>query len=75
MKTYGEVDVWIHVSLTLALVGSQIHAPAALHLGKDLPVPIRQEVGWGPRTNLGDAERENVAPTGTRNLTSCRSSP
>jgi hypothetical protein len=41
MKTYEGVDVYIHVFLTLALVGmsGQLHAPAAMHLEKEPPVP------------------------------------
>jgi len=27
-------------------VSGQLHAPAALPLGKEPPVPIRQEAGW-----------------------------
>jgi hypothetical protein len=33
MKTYGGVDIWNHIFLTLALVlevSGQLHAPAAL---------------------------------------------
>jgi hypothetical protein len=41
MKTYGRVDVWIHILLTSALTGSgQLHALAALPPEKEPPVPI-----------------------------------
>jgi hypothetical protein len=59
MKTYGRVDVYIHVFLTSALVGGEWSAsrpgrftPGTHWLG-----------GWmGPRADLDD----NLAPTGTR---------
>jgi len=28
--------------------GDQLHAPAALSLGKDILVPTEQETGWAP---------------------------
>jgi hypothetical protein len=40
MKTYGVVDVWTHVFLTLALVSGHLHATAALPPGKEPPLPI-----------------------------------
>jgi hypothetical protein len=41
MKTYGGVDVQIHVFLTSAQVGDgQLQAPAAFPPGKEPPVPI-----------------------------------
>jgi hypothetical protein len=42
MKTYGGVDIQIHISLTSALaeVSGQLHTPAALPPGKEVPVPI-----------------------------------
>jgi hypothetical protein len=43
MKEYGGVDVQIHTFLILALFGgewSPSHAPAALPLTKEPPVPI-----------------------------------
>jgi hypothetical protein len=39
MKLYGEVDVWIHIFLTYALV-ALVHAQAALLPGEEPPVPI-----------------------------------
>jgi hypothetical protein len=40
-------------------VSSTLHAPAALPLGKNSPVPIGEEVGWavGPRASLDDVEK------------------
>jgi hypothetical protein len=29
-------------------VSGQLHSPAALQSGKELPIPIRQETGWAP---------------------------
>jgi hypothetical protein len=45
MKTYGGVDIWIHV-LTLAVVAvsGQLHALTTL----PPPVPIGYEAGWAP---------------------------
>jgi hypothetical protein len=40
MKMYGEVDLQIHIFLTSALPGGQVHDPAALPPGKDPKVPI-----------------------------------
>jgi len=42
MQTYWLVDVQLHAFLTLALDGGewQLHAPAALPQGKELPVHI-----------------------------------
>jgi hypothetical protein len=39
MKAYG-VEVKLHVILTSMEVSGQLHAPAALFPGKELPVPI-----------------------------------
>jgi hypothetical protein len=44
-KTYGGVDVWIHV-LTSALVGYQFHAQTALPLEKEPQVPNE----WAPES-------------------------
>jgi hypothetical protein len=42
MKAYGEVDVYIHIFLTSALVGGEWSAsrPGRFIRGKELPVPI-----------------------------------
>jgi hypothetical protein len=39
------------------LVNGQLHAPAALPLGKERPVPIGYRAGWGHRAGLGDMEK------------------
>jgi hypothetical protein len=55
MKAYGGMDVQIHIFLTSALVGGQLHAPATHWIG-----------GWvGPRASLGDVEKI-LDLTGTR---------
>jgi hypothetical protein len=43
MRTYGGVDVYIHIFLTSVLleVSGQLHAPAALPPGKEPLVLIR----------------------------------
>jgi hypothetical protein len=48
MKTYGRVDVQVHVLLTVEIncVSGQLHAPPPLPPGKGSPVPIWQEAGW-----------------------------
>jgi hypothetical protein len=44
----------------------QLHAPVALPLGKEPPVPIREEVGWTP-AGLDDVEKiKFINSTGTR---------
>jgi hypothetical protein len=50
MKTYGGVDVQIHVSLTSALAGGEWSAsrPGRFTPGKEPPVPIGKEAGWAP---------------------------
>jgi hypothetical protein len=40
MKAYRGVDVYIHIFLTSALAGGELHALAALPPGKVPPVPI-----------------------------------
>jgi hypothetical protein len=59
MKTYGGVDVQIHIFLTLALVGGEW---SASHLSQFTPVEIATGTHWiggwvGPRTGLDDVER------------------
>jgi hypothetical protein len=54
MKTYRGVDVEIHIFLTSALVGvsGQLHAPAALPLGKSPRYPFYRRLG-GPQSRSG----------------------
>jgi hypothetical protein len=59
MKTYGGVDVQIHVFLTSALVGGDWSAsrPGRFSLG------THWIGGWvGPRTGLDNVERRNILP-------------
>jgi hypothetical protein len=52
MKTYGGVEVWIHLSSPryyMEVIG-QLHATAALPPGIGPPVPIGWEVGWVPES-------------------------
>jgi hypothetical protein len=50
MKTYGGVDVQIHIFLTSALVGGEWSAsrPGRFTPGKEAPVTTGQEDGWTP---------------------------
>jgi hypothetical protein len=50
-------------------VSGQLHDPAALHPGKESPVPIVQKAGW-PQNRFGRrGEEKNFASTGTRTPT------
>jgi hypothetical protein len=42
MKAYGRMDVYIHISFTWNYleVSGRLHVQAALHPGKEPPVPI-----------------------------------
>jgi len=47
MKTYGEVDVYLHIFLTSVMeVSGQIHGPADLSLGKGPRYPVVKVTGW-----------------------------
>jgi hypothetical protein len=67
MKTYGGVDVVIHVFLTSALVGcGQFHAPTALSPWKSTRYPSDRRLG-GPQSRFGRRGEEKILdPTGTR---------
>jgi hypothetical protein len=43
-------------------VSGQLHATAALPLGKDLPVPFEEEVGWTPEPVWKTWRREITWP-------------
>jgi hypothetical protein len=48
-------------------VSGQLHGPAALTTGKELPVPIGQEAGWAPEPAWMRWWAEKFpAPTGIR---------
>jgi hypothetical protein len=77
MKAYGEVDVWVHAFLTLALVGGEWSASRS---GRFTPAERTPGIHWmgdwvGPRTTLDDMEKTKIlAPTGTQTLTPWSSS-
>jgi hypothetical protein len=67
MKTYGGVDICIHLFLTLTLAG--------LPQGKSPQYPLNRRLG-GPQNESGErGEKKNIALTGTRTLTPRPSSP
>jgi hypothetical protein len=59
MKTYGGVDVYTHVFLTLVLVGSEWSAscPGRFTLGVGDPVAHRIGGYLGPRADLDDEKK------------------
>jgi hypothetical protein len=59
MKTYGGVDVWIHVFLTSGLVGGELSASRS---GRFTPVERAPGTHWiggwvSPRAGLDDMEK------------------
>jgi hypothetical protein len=48
VKVYRQVDIYeyIHVCLASAIVRGQLHAPAALSLRNEPPVPIGWKARW-----------------------------
>jgi hypothetical protein len=50
MKTYGRVEVWIHVFLTSALVGGELSdsTPATLQAVKEPRIALDMESMWAP---------------------------
>jgi hypothetical protein len=49
-------------------ISGQLHAPAALTLGKDTPVPLEWEAGWDPELVWILARRDKyLASTRNRN--------
>jgi hypothetical protein len=70
MKTYGGVDVLIHVLLTSELVGGEWSASRPGHF-----TPGTNWIGWvGPKADQ-DAVEKNLDPTWTRTPTPRSSSP
>jgi hypothetical protein len=64
MKTYGGVDVQIHVFLTSALVEGEWSASRTCRTTPEETSPGTHWIGgWvGPRTGLDDAERKKILP-------------
>jgi hypothetical protein len=50
MKTYGGVDVWVHIFLTSTLDGGKWSAscPGKFTPKDKAPLPIGQEAAWAP---------------------------
>jgi hypothetical protein len=72
MKTYGGIDVYIHIFLTSALVGGEW---SALLRGKSSQCPLDRGLS-GPQNRSGRRrEEKNLSPTGTRTPTPLPSSP
>jgi hypothetical protein len=65
MKTYGGVDVWIHVFFTSALFVAEWPALRPLPLyprGRNPGYPIVMEAGWAPRPVWMAWRREESRP-------------
>jgi hypothetical protein len=62
MKTYGGVDVYIHIFLTSALVGGEW---SALPAGKEPPVHTGMRLDGPQNRSQRLGEEKNLAPTGT----------
>jgi hypothetical protein len=64
MKTYGGVDVEIHVFLTSVLDGGEWSALRPGRFTSEERAPGTHWIGgWvGPRTGLGDVERRKILP-------------
>jgi hypothetical protein len=70
MKTYGGVDVYIHVFMTSTLVGGTWSASRP---GRFTPMARAHFIHWiggwvSPRTDLEDVKVKNLAHTATRVL-------
>jgi hypothetical protein len=59
MKAYGGVEVWIHIFLTLALVGGEWSASHPCRFTPEERAPGTHWIGgWvGPRAGLDDVEK------------------
>jgi hypothetical protein len=64
MKTYGGVDVYIHVFLTSALIGGEWSASRTDRFTPEERAPVTHWIGgWvDPRTGLDDVERRRILP-------------
>jgi hypothetical protein len=64
MKTYAEMDVWIHAFLTSALVGSEWSASRPGRFTPKERAPGTHWIrGWvGPRTGLDAVENRTILP-------------
>jgi hypothetical protein len=71
MKTYEEMEVYLHAFLTSALDGCEWSAsrPGRFTPGKELPIPIRWEAGWTPEDVWTRWQREKKNPFTAGNRT------
>jgi hypothetical protein len=60
MKTYGAAEIHLH----LLEVNGQIHAPAALPAGKELPVPIELRLAGPHSRSRACGKEKNLALPG-----------
>jgi hypothetical protein len=70
MKTYGGVDVYIHVFLS-----GHFHAPAALPLGKYPQYPFDRRLSGTQMRSGRHGEEKILDPTGTRTPTPSATQP
>jgi len=64
MKTYGEVEVQIHIlHLGTRWMDGQLHSPATLAPDKGNLVDIGKEAGWGQETIWTWQQRQNSLPS------------
>jgi hypothetical protein len=74
---YGGVDIQTHIFLTLALAGGELSTSRPGRFTPRERAPRTHWIGgWvDPRAGLGDLEKRNSLPTGTRTPTPQSFSP